>query len=128
MALGEARPTKAARPSFRIGGFTLLEVMIALVILSLVVVAYLQLVAGATRSTTEAEDWTRAITYAEEVMERYKLEGRAPDAASPEQLDGGFTRWVERRGWTNGLVRLTAVVVLPDGGRFELDRLAPTQP
>ena len=107
---------------------TLLEVMIALVILSLVAVAYLQLVAGATRSTTQAEEWSQAIVYAEEMMERYKVERTAPDASSPERLDGNFSRWVERRGWGDGLVRVTAVVTLPGGARFELDRLVPAEP
>lgn len=109
-------------------GLTLLEVMIALVILSLAAVAYLQVVAGATRATTRSEEWSRAIVYAEEVMERYKLEGHAPDAGSPERLDGAFSRWVERRGHSDGLVRVTAVVLLPDGRRFELDRLVPAEP
>jgi len=127
---GVAIMGRVVRVSVRggVNGVTLLEVMIALVILSLVAVAYLQLVAGATRSTTRAEEWSQAVAYAEEVIERYKVEGTAPDASSPERLEGDFTRWVERRGWGDGLVWVTAVVTLPGGARFELDRLTPAQP
>jgi len=104
-------------------GLTLLETMVALVILGLVVLGYLELFAAATRTTHSAELWAQAVVYAEDTMELIKIDPRASVSAGRAPLPGGFERQVERRLWAAGLDRVTVTVYLPDGGRFALDRL-----
>ena len=105
-------------------GLTLLETMVALVILGLVVVGYLELFGGALRGADNSRVWSQAVAYAEDGMERAKLEPARFRATGPEALGGGFARRVETTPWDDGLVRITVVVTLPGGGSYELDRLA----
>src|SRR4051795_11629512 len=56
-------------------GLTLLEVMVALMILSLVGLSYLQLFHQSHRIVGDSRQWTQAVEYAEDGMERAKLEG-----------------------------------------------------
>ena len=56
-------------------GLTLLEVMVALVILSLVALGYLQLFHGSHRLVGAAREWSQAVEYAQDAMERVKLGG-----------------------------------------------------
>ena len=56
-------------------GLTLLEVMVALVVLSLVGLAYLQLFNGGHRLVGTAREWSQAVDYAEEAMEQARLSG-----------------------------------------------------
>ncbi len=104
-------------------GLTLLETMVALVILGLVVVGYLEVFAATARSTRNAEVWSQAIAYAEEGMELAKLNPDAMQGRGVESLPGGFERRVEVRPYSRGLEQLTVVVALPDGGQFALERL-----
>ena len=106
-------------------GLTLLEVMVALVILGLVVVGYLEVFGGALRSAATARAWSTAVAYATDGMERAKLElGESPiGSTAPERLPGGFERHVETAPWEWGLTRVSVVVVLPGGGRYALERL-----
>ena len=104
-------------------GMTLLETMVALVILGLVVVGYLGLFGTAHRAVGEARAWTEAVTHAERGMELAKLDPEATVARGYEPLDGGFRRAVDVRREADGLARVTVTVVFPDGGRFELERL-----
>ncbi len=108
-------------------GMTLLEVMVALVILGLVVTAYLELFSGALRGAGDARTWSQAVVYASDGMERAKLEPGALGAAT-ERLPGGFERRVERTPWPGGpgLTELRVVVVLPGGGQYALSRLMRT--
>ncbi len=106
-------------------GVTLLEVMVALVILGLVVVGYLEVFGGALRAADTARTWSLAVAYATDAMERAKLEGGAlrPSSTLPESLPGGFARHVETAPWDLDLRRVSVVVVLPGGGRYALERL-----
>ncbi len=104
-------------------GLTLLETMVALVILSLVVVGYLEVFGATARSTRNAEDWSRAIAYAEEAMELAKLDLDYVRARGVEMLPGGFQRRVEVAPWSRRLDQLSVVITFPDGGRFALQRL-----
>lgn len=105
-------------------GVTLLEVMVALVILGLVATGLLDTLASSLRAITSARTWAQALVYAEEGQERVETEGWSP-AAAAEPLGGGFTRSVEVRSWRAGVSRATVTVILPSGARFELDRLIP---
>ena len=112
-------------------GLTLLEVLVALVILSLVVVGCLQLFSGSLGSAAAAGTWAQAVVYAEDAMEAAKLRPTGPRPTAVEALPGGFRRRVTVRPWGAGIVRVTVTVAFPDGGQFDLDRLMPlprTQP
>jgi prepilin-type N-terminal cleavage/methylation domain-containing protein len=136
-----AGPTVSAR------GFTLLEAMIALVILGLVGTASLALFGAASRSAGRAEEWARGVAYAEAAMEEAKLDwddaaerarARAggvpepltavPSAVGPgrtDSLPGGFSRTVDVAGRAPGLRLIVVTVGMPSGARFRLSRLVP---
>jgi Tfp pilus assembly protein PilV len=101
----------------------LVEVMVALVLLGVVAVGYLELVRSSHRLVTDARVWGRAVDHAADALERVKLEPqtRRPDA--DETLPGGFGRQVATRPWQPGLELLTVTVVLPDGQRFVVNGL-----
>ena len=99
-------------------GLTLLEVLVALLILSLVVAGYLELFHGRHKLLARSRVWSQAIAYAADGIEQAKLgEDRAVS------LPGGFTRQVTTTPWSNQLSVITVTVTLPDGARFDLRRL-----
>jgi prepilin-type N-terminal cleavage/methylation domain-containing protein len=106
-------------------GLTLLEVMVALVILGIVGVAILEVFGGSARAAASTGAWAQAVAYAEDAMERTKLLplSRPGTLSSTESLPGDFERWVETEQWAPGVHQVTVVVTLPDGGKFELSRL-----
>jgi len=104
-------------------GFTLLEVMVALVMLGLVVVASLEVFGGALRTSRNADAWAAAVAYATEGMELAKLDPRAARARGREVLPGDFAREVYVQSWVGDLQLVTVTVVLPEGGEFRLNRL-----
>jgi len=109
-------------------GLTLLETMVALVILGLVVVGYLEVFGASVRAAQNAADWSRAVTYAEAGMEMAKLNLPAALGRGSESFDDGFGRRIETRHWNTGLQLVTVTVTFPDGGRFALDRLLEVSP
>jgi prepilin-type N-terminal cleavage/methylation domain-containing protein len=104
-------------------GLTLLEVMVALVILGLVATGFLEAFAGAVRATADARSWAQALVYGEQGQELIKVEGVDPAMRASAALGGGFTRRIAVQPWREGVVRATVKVTLPNGARFELDRL-----
>ena len=104
-------------------GVTVLETMVALVIVGLVVTASLELYGSSLRSASGAEAWSTVTAYAEEGMELAKLDLRATVARGPEELPGGYRRRVVAHPLANGLSEVRVTVVFPDGGTFELRRL-----
>ena len=113
-------------------GMTLLEVMVAMVILGLVVATYLELFSGALRGAGAAQTWSQAVAYATDGMERAKLAPETCRLPASEQLSGGFARRCETRAreasdLQSGLTALRVVVTLPGGGgQYVLERLVPT--
>jgi prepilin-type N-terminal cleavage/methylation domain-containing protein len=101
----------------RRGGMTLLEVLVALVILTMVGASYLELFSQSQRLVGGARQWSDAVSYAQDAMELVKL-GRQPDP-----LPNGFRTQVTRRPWSSGYSVVTVTVFLPSGQRFDLDRL-----
>jgi general secretion pathway protein I len=81
------------RPRVRDGGFTLLEVLVALVVLSTTVVAALQLFGGGLRLARTAGDHTEAA-----LLASAKLADLEPGALTEGQIDGtdGPYRWTRR--------------------------------
>lgn len=104
-------------------GLALLEVLVALVVLSLVAVAYLQLFQGAHLLVAGSREWSEALAYATDGMERAKLSPTTVELAPTESLPGGFRRETTVRPWQPGLELVTVTILLPDGARFELPSL-----
>jgi prepilin-type N-terminal cleavage/methylation domain-containing protein len=100
-------------------GFTLLEVLVALVVLTIVGVAYLQLFSESHRVVGVAQRWSDAVAYAQDGMEHAKLTGSDPKT----QLPLGFSRHISRRPYGAGYTLVTVTVTLPNGARYDLDRL-----
>jgi prepilin-type N-terminal cleavage/methylation domain-containing protein len=111
-------------PAVSRSGLTLLEVLIALVILGLVGTGFLETFAGALRTTARVRDWAQALVYAEQGQEEVKV-GESRIAEAP--LGGGFSRHIALRQWRPGIDRATVTVILPDSTRLQLDRLVPAQ-
>jgi prepilin-type N-terminal cleavage/methylation domain-containing protein len=106
-------------------GLTLLEVMVALVILGLVGTGFFETFAGPLRATARSRDWAQALVYAEEGHEAIKIGGPNSIAGTETPLGGGFSRRVAVQPWRQGVARATVTVTLPEGVRFELNRLVP---
>lgn len=107
-------------------GLTLLEVLVALVILSLVVSGYLQLFHGGHELVVRSGEWSAAVAYAVDGMEQAKLDPSDPRREGAGALGTGFRRQITTRAWQSGLELVTVTVMLPTGGRFELYRLRNT--
>jgi type II secretory pathway pseudopilin PulG len=99
---------------------TLLESIVALVILGLAAVGFLELFQRASVATRDAASWSRAVAVAELTMERAVLR----TAASGDTVDGTGRR-VELRPWTGGLREIIVTVDVPPpvGARVVLHRL-----
>lgn len=104
-------------------GLTLLEVMVALVILGLVVLGYVQVFGAAARSVRGTDEWSRAVVYAEQGMEMAKLDVAGAIARGREPLEGGFERQVTAHPAEAGLRRVSVTVRFPGGGQWVVDRL-----
>lgn len=104
-------------------GFTLLETMVALVILGLVVVGFLEIFGLAARTSRRTEEWLQAVTLAESGMESAKLDLEGAVGRGLEPLPEGYFRQVTTRPWSTGLRVATVTVAFPGGGRFVLERL-----
>jgi prepilin-type N-terminal cleavage/methylation domain-containing protein len=104
-------------------GLTLLEVMVALVILGLVATGFLETFAGALRVTADTRIWAQALVYGEQGQEAIKIEGVNRALGRETSLGGGFARRIVVRPWGDRVARSTVTVTLPNGSRLELDRL-----
>jgi prepilin-type N-terminal cleavage/methylation domain-containing protein len=100
-------------------GLTLLEVLVALVVLTLVGVSYMQLFTESHHVVNASTQWSAAVTYAQDAMEHARL----PGAHAEVSLPSGFRRYVSRRPWRAGYTLVTVTVTLPNGARYDLNRL-----
>jgi Tfp pilus assembly protein PilV len=99
---------------------SLLEALVALVVLGLTGVGFLEAFQGAARSARDAAAWSAAVAWAESGMEEATL-GAPPEAA--DSLPG-YRRELAVRPWRAGVDEVTVTVTLPSGARFALRRLA----
>jgi prepilin-type N-terminal cleavage/methylation domain-containing protein len=104
-------------------GFTLLETMVALVILGLVVLSTVQLLGTTVRATRNVDSWTAAVAYTEEGMELAKVDLATMLVRGREPLADGFVRLVRARPAGEGLQLVSVTVLFPDGGEYTIDRL-----
>jgi Tfp pilus assembly protein PilV len=101
---------------------TLLEALVALVILGLSAIGVLDALHSSSRSSYDAVVWTQAVGYAEAAMEESKLHGQI--RPQPETLANGFARRVEVQPFSApGLERVSVTVTMPNGRSFVLHRL-----
>lgn len=107
-------------------GLVLLEVLVALVVLSLVALGALQLTHQSGVLASNARQWSDAVMYAEDGMELAKLESSVLHGPPGGALPGGFRRQVVRQPLDSGFERVIVTVFLPGGGRFDLERLVHT--
>lgn len=109
---------------------TLLESLVALVVLGLAAVGFLEAFHTASRSTLDAAVWVQAVGYAEAAMEEAKLGTGAADRSLTDALPPGFALEIEVRPWlgTEAIERITVTVALPGGGAFVLHRLQQRSP
>ncbi len=82
-------PGRCGTPSL-FAGFTLLEVMIALAILAVGLVAVLELFAGSLRLTGKASHRTQAVIHAQNVMDGFFAPDFLEDGEENGELPGGF--------------------------------------
>lgn len=109
-------------------GMTLLEALVALVIVATVGVAMLEVFAGSTRVAVRAAEWSRAVADAEDALEAMKIDTLHRLASRSEALPDGFTRRVSIGPWTDpSFVLVTVEVTIPGGGTQTLTRLWPAR-
>ena len=116
-------PWSSAVCRVRTDGLALLEVMVSLVILSLLVVGYLRLFQGGHHLFARSRDWSHAVGYATDAMERAKAAPVTPGPHALEELPEGWYREITTSGWQPDVGLVTVTVTMPDGGKFELYRL-----
>ncbi len=99
---------------------TLLESIVALVILGLAAVGFLELFQRATVATRDTAAWSRAVAVAELSMEQSVLR----TSASRDTVDG-MSRRIEIRPWAGGLREIVVTVDVPPpvGASVVLHRL-----
>ncbi len=99
---------------------TLLESIVALVILGLAAIGFLELFQRASVATRDTASWSRAVAVAELSMEQAVLRS----TASLDTVDG-IGRRVEIRPWGNGLREIVVTVDVPPpaGANVVLHRL-----
>lgn len=100
---------------------TLLEAVVALVILSLSAIGLLEGLQVSSRAERDAVAWSRAAAIAEAAV-------IAADDATLEQLPAGFTRTVSVHPWRGDVTEIVATVTTPHGATFVLHRLHRVSP
>ncbi len=104
-------------------GMTLLEVMVALIVLTLVGAGYFELVAQSHRLSGSTVAWSSSVLDAQDALESAKLGAPDPAQGAPVRLPDGSLRRVLRRPWAPGFTRVTVEITSPEGQRIEVDRL-----
>ncbi len=121
---------------------TLLESIVAFVVLALVGIACLDLSRGALDLQRSTEQWTQAVTVAESALAAAAVD-EAPsmatgmatgmaadmvDAGAPTDRASGaglLRPQVTRRVWRDGVDVIEVTVPLPHGGAYAISRLVP---
>ena len=102
---------------------TLLEALVALVILAISVVGYLDVFRSSAAGVRDADEWTRTVAVAESAMEAATLgDARQAQGAVPVPATG-FRQRLEVRPWRAGVHELIVTVTSPRGATFTLRRL-----
>lgn len=110
-------PSTIARPVPRGRGFSLLEVLVAFVILSLVATALFRLFSGALGNASAADDYSRAMLVAESALAEAAATKPLRDATQTGSADEGRIAWTTR-----------VAPYAPPGISADLERAAETMP
>jgi Tfp pilus assembly protein PilV len=102
---------------------SLLEAVVALVILGLSAVGYLDVFRSGARSLTQADDWERTVAIAESSMEAALLGDALQAQGALPDVDSNFQRQVSVRPWRADLVEVTVSVTSPRGVVYTVHRL-----
>jgi type II secretory pathway pseudopilin PulG len=106
---------------------TLFEAVVALVILSLSAVSYLEVFQGDARAARNASDWTHATATAESAMEA-ALAGNMPEGNDIAAGSSGVVVQVQQRPWRGRVDDVIVEVRMPDGRQLQLRRLTRRAP
>ena len=104
---------------------TLLEALVAVVILGTSVVGFLGVFQSGARAVQSADVWNRASSAAASVIEeavRSRLEGSS-EAIETSQLDAGIETRVAVQPWRGRVDDVVVRVTLPDGRAMTVHRL-----
>ncbi len=104
---------------------TLLETVVALVILSLSAIGVLGIFQQANRSAVDAQAWSVATSYAEQGVEAAKIGPAALRELDASRLPDGFTRRIDVRPAAHGLADVSVTVTVPRGASMVVHRLMP---
>jgi general secretion pathway protein I len=114
-------PTRVMRPRTapfgRLRGFSLLEVLVAFVILSLVAVALFRLFSAALNNASAADDYSRAVLVAESALATAAAAQPLREATQSGAADDGRIEWATR-----------VEPYSPSGGSPEFEAAAATMP
>ena len=105
---------------------TLLESIVAFIVLALVGIACLDLSRGAVELQRSSEEWTRAVTIGESALAAATAGATVDDAFGPaSERDNAkaMTPRILRRVWRNGVDVIEVAVPLPSGGEYQVSRL-----
>ena len=104
---------------------TLLETVVALVILSLSAIGVLGIFQQSNRNAINAQAWSVATSYAEEGVEAAKIGQAALRELDASRLPPGFSRRIDVRPAAHGLSDVAVTVSVPDGASMVVHRLMP---
>lgn len=105
---------------------TLLESIVAFIVLALVGIACLDLSRGAVELQRSSEEWTRAVTIGESALAAATAGATVDDAFGPVAERGNakaMTPRIFRRVWRDGVDVIEVAVPLPSGGEYQVSRL-----
>ncbi len=102
---------------------TLLESVVALVILGLAATGFLEIFQQTARDTREAAAWSSAVSYAEEGIEAAKIGPGAVAGAQRESAPPHLQRRIEIAPWRGRIADLVVTVTFDDGRHFIIHRL-----
>jgi len=110
-----ARASATSKVSRRVSGFSLLEVLVAFVILTLVAATLFKLFSGALANASAAEDYSRAVLVAESVLAETASVKPLKETTREGTADDGRIQWTAR-----------VVAFTPPGVPPELEQAAQT--
>lgn len=103
---------------------TLLEAMVALVILGASAAGFLGVFQASARSAQSAREWLQAVTTAEAALEEsVRLPGSVPGLPLADTQVGDAGASVEVRPWSDRVDDVVVQVRLPDGREMTVHRL-----
>jgi type II secretory pathway pseudopilin PulG len=107
---------------------TLLEALVALVILALSAVGYLDVFQGSARAVRGAAEWSHLVSLAEARMEGATLGDGLQAQEARRRADGsvndaGYRQEVNVHRWRDGLNEVVVRITAPGGTTYELRRV-----